>query len=74
MTAGVYTYVTVNEAAAFLRVRVEEVYRLIRADRLRAGKDQQNRWIIDRASLLAHARKRRTKVGAGAGAGATNGH
>ena len=57
---------TVEEAAAILGVRVDEIYRLIRSNRIAAAK-VGSRWQINIASVNEHKQKRKREEPVNAG-------
>lgn len=54
---SIYQTMTVDDAAAKLNVRVEEIYKLIRSRRIRAVKDGR-KWKVDADSVLSRLRDR----------------
>lgn len=54
---------SVREAASFLGVRTEEVYRLLWEGRLKGLRGSRGRWIITKAALLEHKKGMRKRYG-----------
>lgn len=54
---------SVREAALFLGVRTEEVYRLLWTGKLEGNKGSNKEWSIPRVAVTAHKRKMRHKYG-----------